>query len=146
MKAIIVDIDGTLANIEHRRHFVTQEKPDWKSFYAAMVMDTPNDWCVDLVHRYRKDHRIIFVSGRPSGYQFTTNRFLRYCGFVFGEYDLYMRAEGDSRSDFIVKKEIYDLFIKGQWEITLCVDDRQQVVDMWREQGLLCLQCHKGDF
>lgn len=145
-KAIIVDIDGTLANIKHRRHFLEQEKKDWRSFYAAMIGDEPNDWCIDLIYRYSPDHKIIFMSGRPNEYRFLTTRFLQRCGFQFGDYELHMRAAGDSRADYLVKKELYYLFIKDRFEVTVCVDDRQQVVDMWRSEGLLCLQCDEGAF
>lgn len=43
----------------------------------------------------------------------------------------------------IVKKEIYDSL---NLDILLVIDDRQRVVDMFREQGLIVLQANKGDF
>jgi hypothetical protein len=59
---------------------------------------------------------------------------------------LLMRKEGDFRQDYIVKKEIYDRDIREAYKILFCIDDRKQVTDMWREQGLVCLQCADGLF
>ena len=41
-KTIIFDIDGTLADIRHRRGFLDGDRPDWNRFNAAMGDDTPN--------------------------------------------------------------------------------------------------------
>ena len=57
-----------------------------------------------------------------------------------------MRKEGDHRRDSIVKKEIYDTLIKDEFDVEFVLDDRQQVVDMWREIGLKCLQVAEGNF
>ncbi len=54
----------------------------------------------------------------------------------------------DHRKKFIDGSlgKIYEEHIKAKYDILLAIADRQQVVDMWREQGLVCLQCDKGDF
>jgi hypothetical protein len=57
----------------------------------------------------------------------------------------YMRKEHDFRSDQAVKKEIYQRDIEPLYEIIFCVDDRQRVVDAWRDLGLICLQCAPGN-
>jgi hypothetical protein len=59
---------------------------------------------------------------------------------------LFMRKTGDIRSDDIVKREIYETHIKPEWNVVCVLDDRQRVVDMWREIGLTCLQVDYGDF
>ena len=46
----------------------------------------------------------------------------------------------------IVKKEILDRDILPRWDVLFAIDDRQQVVDMWRANGVTCLQCAPGDF
>ena len=33
---VIFDLDGTLADIEHRRVFLANDRPDWARFNAAM--------------------------------------------------------------------------------------------------------------
>ena len=61
-----------------------------------------------------------------------------------------MRITGDGRNDTIVKKELYEENIKGNYEILFVLDDRNSekypVVGMWRELGLTCFQVADGNF
>jgi len=59
---------------------------------------------------------------------------------------LLMRAAGDSRRDSIVKREIFDARIRDVWQVKGVLDDRDQVVRMWRALGLTCVQVAPGDF
>ena len=59
---------------------------------------------------------------------------------------LFMRAEGDSRRDSIVKQEIFDTDVRDRWRVVGVFDDRQQVVRMWRGLGLTVFQVAEGDF
>jgi len=54
-KAIIVDIDGTLADVEHRVHHVQNEPKDWKSFNENMEHDELNHWCNDLINAMKNE-------------------------------------------------------------------------------------------
>ena len=45
---MIFDLDGTLAEIEHRVPYVRQGPPDWKNFCERIPDDTLNDWCFEL--------------------------------------------------------------------------------------------------
>ena len=57
-----------------------------------------------------------------------------------GRPHLYMRKEGDTRDDVEVKREmIHSLNITPD-DVLCILDDRQGVVDMWREEGFRCLQ------
>ncbi len=143
-KAIIVDIDGTLADITHREKYVRKNPKDWKSFFNAMDKDTIAPWCKALIHAMEKDYQIILCSGRPGNYREPTEKWLNENGIE--NYLLFMRKAGDFRSDTVAKKEIYENYIKPHYDVLFVVDDRQKVVDMWREEGLTCLQCDKGDF
>jgi hypothetical protein len=58
---------------------------------------------------------------------------------------LYMRQDGDFRRDDIVKQEILDKYIDKD-RVLFVLDDRDQVVDMWRRNGLTCFQVAEGDF
>lgn len=146
---IVCDIDGTAADVEHRRHLV----PNWDAFFAEMDKDFPHKWCKELLWAMQfQGHEIHFVTGRPDNYREETEKWL---GEHYPEIipNLYMRAAGDHRPDHIVKGEIYD---KNLWEhgpkgrhptkILFVIDDRKQVVDMWRSKGLTVLQCAEGEF
>jgi hypothetical protein len=57
-----------------------------------------------------------------------------------------MRKLNDNRPDDIIKKELYDQYIKGKYFVKFVLDDRDSVVRMWRNEGLLCLQVYYGNF
>lgn len=144
-KAIICDLDSTLTDVEHRVHFVKGEEIDWKSFSDAMVDDTLNEWCFEIISTMRKSgYKIIFVSGRGEKYRKVTEDWLKKFNV---EYDhLFLRARKDYREDPEIKKEIYLNNIKDKYEVLFVMDDRKSVVEMWRNIGLICLQPAWGDF
>lgn len=144
-KAIIVDLDGTLADVEHRVSYVRMNPKDWKNFNEHMIHDPINHWCDELIKAMKKQgYKIIFVTGRGEDYRNHTESWLLKHNV---SYDfLYMRKIGDYREDNDVKEEIYKNFIKDKFNILFVVDDRKSVVARWRELELICLQCDWGDF
>lgn len=136
-KAIICDLDGTIA-IHNGRGPYDNEKCD---------TDLPNKPLVNLLTTlFCAGNKIIFVSGREkNGHcEEKTRKWLEdNFGFPF---DLIMREEKDHRPDDIVKEEIYHKYIEDNYNITCVFDDRDKVVKMWREQGLLCNQVYYGNF
>ena len=97
--------------------------------------------------------KIIFCSGREDKYQPETIRFIeKYCllpgpkGDRPIEYQLFMRKSDDMRKDSIIKEEIYVDNIEGQYNVLCVLDDRDQVVQFWRERGLTCFQVAPGNF
>jgi hypothetical protein len=162
-KAIICDLDGTLFNIDHRLHYVKQPKKDWKNFNSEIPNDTPNKWCLEIIKYFGLDYKIIFVSGRSEDCRLETlnslNKHTRdilpptvddYEGydtiFLTMVYLLLMRKAKDYRPDEIVKKEIYEKYIKEKYDVLFVIDDRKRVVDMWRKEGLVVLHCAEGNF
>ncbi len=144
-KAIIVDLDGTLCNVDHRVHYVQQEKKNWKLFNQEMINDQLNNWCYELIESMRNEKcDILFVTGRGEEYRKETEKWLFDHDVKYDH--LYMRELKDSRSDNIIKNEIYENKIASQFQILFVVDDRLSVVKMWRSIGLVCLQCDWGDF
>ncbi|MDH5721958.1 MAG: polynucleotide kinase [Alphaproteobacteria bacterium] len=145
-KTIIFDIDGTLAEITHRRKFLEQEKKDWKSFNDKMGDDTPNDPVVELYKTLWETgkYEIIIISGRTEKYRELTEQWFIWNDIPFET--LHMRPNGDYRADHIIKEELLERFKSEGKDILFVVDDRQQVVDMWRRNGITCLQCAEGDF
>ena len=145
---IIFDIDGTLADCQHRVHFVRNKPKNWPAFNRAMKNDTPNWDIVYLLRTFYSDGlTILIASGRSEDDRAVTEKWLNEVAKVQGMYDkLYMRASKDYRSDDIVKSEILDQMRADGYDPTIAVDDRQQVVNMWRNRGLRCLQVAPGDF
>ena len=161
VKTVIFDIDGTLADVEHRVHFAREK--DFDAFFDAMGDDTVNEPIADLLyfHLY-KGVQIIFCSGRPDNYRGITEDWLleKLGWYMFGhngwqardalaEPYLFMRPEKKRMvPDYEVKKELLDEILKyvDKENILYAVDDRQQVVDMWRNNGITCLQVADGNF
>lgn len=139
---VIVDIDGTLALREGPR---PRRPYDWH----RVGEDAPNRPVIATVEALAAaGHRIVFLSGRASvpGCREDTRDWLeRHLDFD-GEIELYMRAEGDHRRDAIVKRELFEAHLADR-DILCVIDDRDQVVRMWRDElKLPCFQVADGDF
>lgn len=133
--AVIVDIDGTVSHRSNREIFD----------YSKVSTDVPDANIIEVVNSlWRAGHKIIFVSGRDDSCFDETYRWLILNCPPFIK--LYMRKYGDFREDNVVKREIFKRYIAPEYDILCVLDDRQQVVDMWRELGLTCLQVAPGDF
>ena len=142
---VIFDVDGTLMDITHRRHFVTQRPKDFVSFRAATTNDTPKkDIFAIALAMKAAGHRIIISSGRNMSQRATTLQQLMSQGLAIDA--IYMRSDTDYRQDYVVKQGMLDKMRKDGFNPTMAVDDRQQVVDMWRDNGLTVLQVDDGDF
>ena len=145
-KIIVFDIDGTLANVTHRRQYVATKPKNWAAWNAAMVYDTVHKdikWMLESFHR-RGDTRIILCSGRGEETREVTERWLADNEIYYDS--LYMRKERDNRKDSIVKVELLKQIIDDYGFPYLWVDDRQQVVDAIRAEGVRVLQVAPGDF
>lgn len=138
-QTVIVDIDGTVA----LREGADPRSPyDWHRVHE----DTPNSAVIAVVEALaHAGHRIVFLSGREDVCRADTLTWLKEHIGIPG-FELYMRKADDRRRDSIVKRELYDAHLAGQ-DILCVIDDRDQVVHMWREDlGLTCLQVAYGDF
>ena len=143
---IIFDVDGTLMNIDHRKHFVQDKPKDWKQFIIEMKNDIPRKEIFAIAHEAKANgHRIIVSSGRNERDRELTTRQLASEGLVP---DIFlMRADDDFRSDDLVKKDLLNQMIEKGFNPILAIDDRNQVVEMWRANDIPCYQCvEDGDF
>ena len=145
-KIVIFDIDGTLADNSERRELLTGEYPDWDVFFEKMGEDKPIEPIANLfsiLYNSGKYLMCIF-SGRPERFRVLTEQWLTWNGIA--AVPLFMRKNGDHRPDDIVKEEMLHSLIADGESIEFVVDDRQAVVDMWRKNGIICLQCAEGNF
>lgn len=135
-KAIICDLDGTLSLIHNRSPFDG----------SKCEQDLPNAPIVSLVKNYQKlGYKILLLSGRDGRYQEETERWLHKYEVIYDA--LWMRQPKDNRKDAIIKEEIYRREIENKYFVEFILDDRNQVVDLWRKElKLPCLQVFYGDF
>lgn len=124
--AIIVDIDGTVAEVDGRSPYD----------YTLVSTDKPKQWVIDLVEgAERNGELVILMSGRDSMCRPDTIKWIR-SNTNLTAFKLYMRAEGDQRMDAIVKLELFNQHIRDNYNVKYCVDDRAQVIKMYRSIGL----------
>lgn len=135
--AIIVDIDGTIAKMVDRSPY------DW----MRVSEDQPVEAVITAVRDAARNRHIIFMSGRDASCREITNQWLhRYVGLPSAFYELFMRPEGDNRRDDIVKLELFNTHVRNDFNVKYVLDDRAQVVRMWRKLGLTCMQVAEGEF
>ena len=103
-----------------------------------------DDLLCPVVYSLIKGKEVILVSGREDKFREQTEAWLLKHKVKYVE--LIMRLSGDNRNDAIIKQEIYENHIKDKYEIEFVLDDRNRVVDMWRNNGLKCLQVADGNF
>jgi predicted kinase len=138
-KCVLVDIDGTVAEKANRSPF------EW----LRVGEDTPKPNVIRLVQSLKKvGYEIIFFSGRDAiCYSQTTKWLCLHFNWQVNDFQLFMRVEKDMRKDSIIKKELFNEHILGKYFVDFVVDDRNQVVEMWRKElNLTCLQVEYGDF
>lgn len=131
-RCIIVDIDGTVALKGNRNAYDE----------SRVLDDTPNLPVIEIVNRLQGTGlQLIFVSGRKESSRGDTFLWLmRY----FKDFKLFMRPVGDNRKDVLIKKEIYENFIKDNYYVQMVFDDRFSVCrDVWYKMGLPL--CRVGD-
>lgn len=134
-KAIVVDVDGTLAHKGNRNPFK----------WSEVGNDTVDSNVSEIVRRCSHfGDIVIIVSGRDEVCRPETEEWLkRHCiPFDF----LFMRKKNDNRQDAVIKEEIYRQEIEGKFDVRFVLDDRNQTVEMWRNIGLVCWQVAPGDF
>ena len=139
--AIICDLDGTLSLINNRSPYD----------YNSAGTDIVNEPIRNILSNYScLGYTIIYLSGRMEPKETEkdlTLEWLTLNDLTFNDdFKIFRRKNGDYRQDSIIKEELFNEHIKNKYHIDFVLDDRNQVVDMWRKLGLLCLQVYYGDF
>lgn len=145
MKTAIFDIDGTIADLSHRRHFIATKPKNYAAFHKGASNDTPI-WPVINVLKalHAAGYKIVLCSGRDGDFKQRTVDWLAKHEVPYDA--LYIRAGKDYRADDIIKEELLDQILAAGYEPEIVFDDRNRVVDMWRKRGLKCAQVEPGDF
>lgn len=131
-ECVICDIDGTLALLDGRNP------------YFPNIYDKLNYPVAYLISDSHKDAKMFLFTGRKEEFRNVTEKWLSKYNIRYDK--LIMRKDNDNRADEIVKKEMYEKYIKDKYYVNCIYDDRDKVVKMWRDLGLLCLQVYYGNF
>ena len=160
---VFVDIDGTVADLTHRRKYLQGGAKNWPAFERAIPQDTPIQWVIDAVRRlYDAGWTVVMMSGRGEQSKEATVAWLEKHGVPY--HAIYMRRRwefepdgsikltrkgkklGDFRRDDIVKEELLGFAREAGYDPDVVFDDRDQVVAMWRRLGIPVVQVAEGDF
>ena len=130
---VICDIDGTVANNDHRQHLLKGFKT-WDKFFAHLSEDLPISEVIEFVINLHNEGRdIVFVTGRPARYEEATRKWLgKYFDF---EIKLFMRQDKDKRNKVEVKKEIFLENFNSE-DIFLVIDNDRDLIKMWQSLSL----------
>ena len=134
--AIIVDIDNTLYNINHRLPYIlNDDPPNWKKFNNEIMEDTLNDWCFELIQSMKKKYEILLITGRPKEetIRFTQQRLLKD---KVPYSVIYYRESDDKRESSLVKQEIYINHIQLQYHVLFAIDDNPNNCRMYHNLGI----------
>jgi len=143
---ICFDIDGTLANIEHRLDYVRSKPKNWRAFEAGIPNDSVNTPVAEVLRNMREcEHTIVMASGRNERSRDATMTWL-LDNNLFLQDRLYMRRADDYRSDDIVKDEIIDEIVADYDKLPdMWFDDRPRVVRAVRKRGIFVFDCYQGE-
>ena len=163
IKCVIFDLDGTLADVSKRKELadkaqsqITGEMTEapffadrkawwdvWQNPQIILDFDEPNPPVLLLFNILRTKYDVIITSARND-----KNRDITLQWFEKHDINvntLIMRPDGDFRPDREFKQEVLDK-LKETHDIIMTFDDRDQVVQMWRDNGIPCLQVANGNF
>ena len=141
--AYIFDMDGTLADCEHRRGFVASKPKNWPAFFAGVLNDTPVLSVVAEVGKALEDNKnVLIVTARPFSTRENTIQWLANNGIRYDQ--IYFRKDGDYRDDVLVKEEIYNSILSEGYNPIKVFDDRPKVIRMWKSKGLEVVDCGNG--
>lgn len=143
----LFDLDGTLADGDHRIHHIKKSPKDWTAYFAACGDDKPIAHVITLMIQLAERYDVFIVSGRSDEVRSETMEWLeRHTGLRFSHVDVYMRRAGDHRPDDVIKLEMLAEIRARGYEPLMAFDDRNRVVQAWRAAGIPVAQVAEGDF
>ena len=136
---VVFDIDGVLADVEHRVHHLEGPRKDWRAFFAAAAADPPLPTGLELARELAADHDLAYLTGRPESLRRVTQRWLSTA-----------RAAGRPAVDATARRlpagagdearGTAQPVRRAEVEVEVVIDDDEQVVDALRDAGYAVLQ------
>lgn len=128
----VFDIDNTLADTDHRQHFLERRPRDWDGFFGAAPADPPLARGVALAVERAADCEVVYLTGRPERCRADTEEWLTRHGLPEGR--LWMRGNQDRRPARTTKLEVLRRIARGR-EVRMLVDDDELVCQAARAAG-----------
>jgi len=145
---IVVDLDGTLCDCSHRVHWAQAKK--WDEFHAGIPEDKPHDDVVALVSLASQNYEVLVCTGRNEAHRKATIEWIRHHGLEEVVTDVLMRPDNDRSPDHELKIRLVCEYFGGMdnalKSVLLVLDDRDKVVEAWRDAGFKCWQVQQGSY
>ena len=143
---VVFDIDGVLADGEHREHFLAARPKDWTSFFAFLCADEPIERGIECLRALMVTNDCVLLSGRPERTRTATLAWLAACGV--GQLPVYLRPDRDYRPAPQFKAEVLAA-LGGPDAVGLVIDDDERVVAALEAAGypvehFTCYDSHRA--
>lgn len=164
-KAVIFEIDGVLAEKSPQRDYREYDKVDLdkhnETFFKKLIYSYAESF-YKKNGKWKREYHIFFITGRKEFSRELTEKWLGNGYYTFYEpmcfsdclascqdpisyflgnrYTLFMRPNNDHRKAVVLKKEIYDNHIKGEYDVVACFDDDLEICEMYKNEGLLVFE------
>lgn len=154
MDAVAIDLDGTIANLSHRLHYIKEDPKDYDTFNSLVLDDSPIANIIFLVNllitaSYETSDILKFFicSGRPEKYREDTEKWLKlYVPRLYAcATEILLRPVNDFRPDAVIKQEMKLRIEDKGYNIRFVLEDKESVCQMWRDNNITCLQVDKWD-
>lgn len=128
-KAVIIDVDGTVAKMNGRKPY------EWHK----VGEDLPRQATICMVQgMIEEGNTPIFMSGRDGvckdlTYKWLLHNIMEWYLPEDGGFHLFMRSEGDMRPDYVVKKELFDKYVRNNFNVVAAIDDRKSILELWTQ-------------
>lgn len=134
-RAVILDMDGSLCDITNALHHVYKKPKDWDSFHRDVVNCPPNLKALDYAEkRFLAGDKLLVVTARMQMWHSVSTAWLKtHVKYPFD--GPFMRADGDTRTDVQVKREIYH-YLSLSYDIRGALEDSPNVIKLWKSLGL----------
>jgi len=147
-KVWVFDIDGTLADNEHRMHHLDNGKKEWDAFFAKQHLDEPFQPVIDVLHALandRPDDAVIIVTARDERFREDTLEWLnRHIPWISHDH-MYMRPRGFRGDDDKMKVDIIKTWLQRHpnYKVGAIFDDRHRIIDAFRNEGWYTFECNQ---
>ena len=135
--AIIVDLDGTLCDIE-------PPSQDQNTFFQGISSARKNETVSTITQHFYDSTLILLVSGRAETYRAQTETWLAEHQVPYDW--LLMRTVGDPTDDALVKEALFSTYVAPYCRVLFCVNDLPSVCQTWIALGFTCVQLQVADF
>lgn len=141
MKAMIFDVDGTLADVRSIAHMLThypkagESYPEFDEYHDLAVHVPTVPWVAETLRQAHKDEYIVFVvTARRGTYVEQTGAFLIKNDLWTDM--LMMREDDDDRSNVELKTDFLRRIERLGYKVEKAYDDEPAIIEMYQQQGI----------